>query len=534
MASPWSTKMNLHQQDFSMIADAGRSMASAYEKATEAIGKVGSAYFKEVAFENRTKEWLQSPMGKRYLKGTGVDTSDEKQLMKHVKGMVKGAGGFKEFTQQVGNELKLQQQEELFKQQQSLYFQQQEKHNAELDHANRMTSYVKNPKVTEAEEKIAGYRSRIDELTQQMEKGIISEEKFNQSFYDLGKKIGAEKKGMSGLKAKIPMLETSPESFMELYGEVSSPYQAMLKQGAAAKIQERADKKELESYKTAAERIRLQNLIEEDRSAKMMMQFEPAQRIVFDEGDKMQQVADFAEDNGLEIKPEAMEKMAQQITLVSPKEIQSAKRTYEKDNRLIEADTVFESAQYLLEFVNTKDKDGNYNTLTDTAAIEKLARMLQPDGILTEDDIDRMSGSKAVVDRFWRAVEKAKNGTLDKKSRDDLILATQSFQKVAAEIKVKGTESAIEEISRNYVSPDDDYFPAFRKQVRERFFSEEYNMIPSEFMPGNAKPVKEASTGDTVTVNVDGEDRTGVLDYTYPDGRRVVIVDGKNRIIDPE
>jgi len=539
MASPFYTPIRVNQSDFSPITRGaesyGRSVGAGLEKLGAAVGKVASSYFEKKGFEKSASDWLLTPEGKKYAKQRNLDINNPEEAHKHVTSAIKEAGGYKEFMTQVQGEVAMQRQAEVEKRQNYLFQQQQAKTEGELDHFNRMSGAVKNPKVTEVDSKISSVRTDIKDITQQLEEGGISDKEYTKSFYDLGKKLSDLKKDKSALKDVIPMGELDPQKFAEAYGPVTSPYQAMLKAGAMQKLQERKDKMELQSLDTTEKNLRIKNLQDEEKAADMSTSFNPTNRVVFEKGDAMQQVQDFAEANELQLKPEQMEKMAQQVTVVEPKEILSQKKIYEKENRITEADTVIESSKYLIDFLGTKNDKGENNPLTDTAAIEKLARMLQPTGILTEDDINRVSGSSGLVDRFHRAVQKAKDGTLDKKSRDDLRQAAKAFSQVASELKVKGTESAINELSNAFVNPNDPAYGEFKKNIRERYFSEEYNNIPKEFLPENqAKSVEEAQDGQSVRVLVKGEEKVVKLLRTMPNGQRVVMIDGKLQTIDPQ
>ena len=71
MASPYFSKINLHQQDFSVLQNAGRAWGDAYQQAGEAIGKIGSAYFKRQGMMNQAEQFAKSEMGQEYLRGQG-------------------------------------------------------------------------------------------------------------------------------------------------------------------------------------------------------------------------------------------------------------------------------------------------------------------------------------------------------------------------------------------------------------------------------------------------------------------------------
>ena len=536
MASPYHYKMNIAQADYSPIVEAGRAWNDAFKEAGEAFGKIGSAYFEEKAFEQQVSDFMKTKSGKRQLEQYGVKIDEEKpeEALKHVKGVIKSKGGFQEFRAAMMQEIQEKRNAKQARQQNYLFQEQQEKIKAEKDHAMRMNGSVPNEKATYLDNRMSEIREIRSSLGTEMENGTIDPDEYNRSFYDLGKEMTRLQKERSNTPDSTPMLELDPAKFSDAYGEVTSPYQAMLKNKAVAELQTRKDTLLNKTNKTAAEALQLKNLQDEERAAALAPTFRPTQKVILDEGVAMQEIAAFAEQNELQLSGEQMDRLKQQYTIAPVKDIRSEKRYYEKENRINDADSVIESSNYLLDFLDTKNDQGEPNPLTDTAAIEKLARMLQPTGILTEDDINRVSGSAGLVDRFHRAVQKATDGTLDEASRKDLRDAADAFRIVASELKVKGTESAISEIANSYVDPSDPYNGAFKKQVRDRFFSEEYNNIDPKFLPGNQpKSPKEASEGQRVQVMDDGKPTTGKLIRTLPNGQQVFLINGKMKTIDP-
>ena len=71
MASPYFSKINLHQQDFSVLQNVGRAWGEAYQQAGAAIGQIGSAYFKRQGMMNQAEQFAKSEMGQEYLRGQG-------------------------------------------------------------------------------------------------------------------------------------------------------------------------------------------------------------------------------------------------------------------------------------------------------------------------------------------------------------------------------------------------------------------------------------------------------------------------------
>ena len=534
MASPYFSTINLHRQDFSSLRQAGEAWGEAYQQVGKAVGEIGSAYFEEKGFEQQAADFIKTDMGKQYLKGRGVTLGDDpNEAVKLVKGMIKANGGFQNFQKQIqlNKQMEMQQQQE--QRQNYLFAQQKKEIDAKLDHFNRMSGAVKNPEVAKYDEKISGVRSEITSLTEQLESGEITGEQYEKSFYDLGKNLSSLKKEKSALSNMIPMNELDPDKFAAAYGPVNSPYQAMLKAGVMRQLQEREDKMQLQSMDTVEKALRIKNLKDEEKAASMAPNFRPDTRIVFEEGEAMQGVQDWAKENKVQLSSEQMEKMKQQYTVVSPKEILSEKRSYEKDNKVNEADEVIRNVEQLMTLIDAKKDVG------DVAAVVKMARLLEPVGILTEPDIQRFSGAQSVMKKIEKAISVSATGKLPDSSRKDLRDAAEILRDTAFKIKIAGTESAINEISNSYVNPNDPYYGSFKKQIRERFFSEEYNNIPKAFLDTYGKEDSSKSTKDSdddgnISIMHEGKRKVVKLMRTLPTGQRVVLINGEQKIIDPK
>ena len=89
MASPYFSKINLHQQDFSVLQNAGRAWGDAYQKAGEAIGQLGSAYFKRQGMMKQAEQFAKSEMGQEYLRGQGMPQDELDKLAEDPKAATK-------------------------------------------------------------------------------------------------------------------------------------------------------------------------------------------------------------------------------------------------------------------------------------------------------------------------------------------------------------------------------------------------------------------------------------------------------------
>ena len=96
------------------------------------------------------------------------------------------------------------------------------------------------------------------------------------------------------------------------------------------------------------------------------------------------------------------------------------------------------------------------NPLSSSVAKEKLARMVQPKGILTEDDLKRMGGSQAFIDRFQSFIEQQKTGTLDPKLKKYLEETTAVFRKRAQEVLMEKTDYTVKSLAKNFeITPEE-------------------------------------------------------------------------------
>ena len=82
--------------------------------------------------------------------------------------------------------------------------------------------------------------------------------------------------------------------------------------------------------------------------------------------------------------------------------------------------------------------------------------MVQPKGILTEDDLKRMGGSQAFIDRFQSFIEQQKTGTLDPKLKKYLEETTAVFRKRAQEVLMEKTDYTVKSLAKNFeITPEE-------------------------------------------------------------------------------
>ena len=205
--------------------------------------------------------------------------------------------------------------------------------------------------------------------------------------------------------------------------------------------------------------------------------------------------------------------MAQSIRFIDPEDVSSSKKSIYDRHRVADQDSIIEASEDLNALL---DSD---NPIADVAAVEKFARILQPKGLLTEDDINRVGGSKAFDDRLERAYEELKSGKLSEQAREDLRTASELFMQRASERKYLNIEKTINEVSKKYDARPED--------IRERFFSEDAMNIPAEQL----KRIKGEGGGKMMKVKHQGKVVEGEVTFEFKDGKKLVrLPNGEERV----
>lgn len=515
MASPYHQSLNLAKQDHSAIGRSGEAIGRMYAQMGDAIAKVGSAYFEEQGFKEKAKEWAGTQQGRAYLKNQGIDyDGDPAKSEKLIKGLIREQGGFKEFKKNLQEEQMLKTQQEVATQ--NAYFMEEKRseQEAQKKHYNTVNKMIPNPSLDSHKKSLTESRNKLLKLGEDVTSGKISDKQYSSSSYFIGDEIKKTKKSMEGIDEQVPMYELDPDKFNEAYGETSDPYQQKYKMEHMMNLQKRADTKSSDSVEKATKLLAYNNLVDEEKAEQGFNNFVGGKPYVFDEADRNKQVLEFQSKNKLQFSKDQRESLAQSIRYINPKDLIAQKDSLYKRDELDGDDKVISSAQELTNLLQLE------NPIADTASIEKFARILQPQGMLTEDDITRVSGSKALYDRFERAYEEIKNGTLSDSAKKDLREASDELLTLASERKFAGVERMIGELSSSYdVAPED---------IRKRFFSTDMDNVPKKALSrlnGESDEVQE--------VSINGKREQVKVVKTFPDGRKVVEINGEQKIIDP-
>lgn len=469
MASPYYTKMNLHQQDFSVLQNAGKAWADAYREAGEALGKIGSAYFQEKAFENKTKEWLKTDMGKKYLEGTGINSDDPKEAEKHVKGMIKAAGGFKEFTAQIQTEMQMKRADALEQRQNYLFQRQKQKDEGTDAFYKIMGSETSHPDYVKTEDEISGLREQLKEASKIYESDPTEENRNKISLYF--DKIGEKADALNKIPKTIPMYQASSKDFQRSFPASDNPYTNMLASQHIQKLRENEQKLGNPSQiKTQLENMEMLN----DQNAERFIGSDQLDTTpVLGKDDAIRRINKQARDQGLRLDDDQIEQALSAIPVVTDEYVTKTKADFYKKSGLDEDRIAIESGNNVLNLLQS----GESNPVKETTAIVAYAKILQPTGILTDPDIDRASGDPSLMGKFEQALQTAKEGTLTESNKQILIQATKVFQKILS-------KNAYDKIGEAQLAIGNRYEGLDMSKLRKRHFETDYSMIPKRILQG--------------------------------------------------
>jgi hypothetical protein len=169
--------------------------------------------------------------------------------------------------------------------------------------------------------------------------------------------------------------------------------------------------------------------------------------------------------------------------IIDPQKINESATKQIKQSKMDEAVDILQAGKDLKAFL----EDGS--PLSANVAKEKLARMIQPQGILTEDDLRRVGGSKGLRDRIEAAIEEMSTGKADAKTMQYLRDTAEIFERSASD-KIKFEQpKVVSFLSRSFgITPEDTLkFTTLGK------FQEYLPALPSNQAP-NTNPQNQGSS----------------------------------------
>jgi hypothetical protein len=175
--------------------------------------------------------------------------------------------------------------------------------------------------------------------------------------------------------------------------------------------------------------------------------------------------------------------------IVDPLKINELATKQIKQSKMDEAVDILQAGKDLKAFL----EDGS--PLSANVAKEKLARMIQPQGILTEDDLRRVGGSKGLRDRIDAAIEEMLTGKADAKTMQYLRDTAEIFERSASD-KIKFEQpKVVSFLSRSFgITPEDtlkfttlgkfqEYLPALPSNQSQNTNPQNQGSSPPPFQP---------------------------------------------------
>jgi hypothetical protein len=170
----------------------------------------------------------------------------------------------------------------------------------------------------------------------------------------------------------------------------------------------------------------------------------------FSDSDATNAVSNEATKLGINLNKDQLAQAVSKQKIIPTKDLRSAADTRFSKLNLDEPRTVLEAADDLESFLN----EGG--VLSGKVAKEKLARMVQPAGILTEDDLRRMGTSSAFMDSLNTLLEEKKTGKIDKTLEGYLRNTTKVFRQRAQQVLKEKTDYTVNSLANNFeITPEE-------------------------------------------------------------------------------
>lgn len=205
----------------------------------------------------------------------------------------------------------------------------------------------------------------------------------------------------------------------------------------------------------------------------------------FSESDAINDISQQASKINIDLNKDQIDLALKKQRIVDAKELRAESLRQIKATKIDEAADILEAGEQMEKFLS----DGS--PLSATIAKEKLARMVQPEGILTEDDLNRVGGSKGFRDRIKRGIQEVMDGTADAKTKEDLQKAANIFKASARDkINVEHPQ-IIKYLSETFeISPQD----AVKRTALDRYTNYMSKVSQSGQVPATSPPPPAIST----------------------------------------
>ena len=273
-------------------------------------------------------------------------------------------------------------------------------------HNKTLMQQVPNEEYTKIEKEISENRKSMQALARSGDPDLHT--KVN-NYMELIK-AGNEK--LKNISPMISMYELDPKKFDSMYGTPKTPEQMQLKQQTLMQLQKRQDELGDDYVERETKKLALKNAEQAEQAEQLVPSFEAEKRYVFSEAERQREVQKFEKSNNAQFTKEQRDSMASTIRLIEPKEIMAEKQRMFKNDEIDKDNQIIKASEELFTLL---DADQG---VTDKSSIEKYARMLQPTGILTDNDLARIGGSPDVANRIRDAFSLMKDGTMSPENEE--------------------------------------------------------------------------------------------------------------------
>lgn len=209
----------------------------------------------------------------------------------------------------------------------------------------------------------------------------------------------------------------------------------------------------------------------------------------FSESDAANAINEQASNLNINLTKDQLDLAMKKQKIIDPLKINELATKQIKQSKMDEAVDILQAGKDLKAFL----EDGS--PLSANVAKEKLARMIQPQGILTEDDLRRVGGSKGLRDRIDAAIEEMLTGKADAKTMQYLRDTAEIFERSASD-KIKFEQpKVVSFISRSFgITPEDtlrfttlnkfqEYLPVLPSNQSQNTNTQNQGSSPPPFQP---------------------------------------------------
>ena len=268
-------------------------------------------------------------------------------------------------------------------------------------------------------------------------------------------RINALEESKGEYDSQIPMLEADAPTFYRNYGTPESPEEAMILRNELIRRETRGDSLAGKSFERFSKQLQVEDTLVSRAGDQYVAEYSPP-KYYFNKSEASGAILADARAKGITLNKEQLEMAMGGVRVVDKKDLRAQSEKQFREKKVSETISILDAAKDLEAFI----EEGG--PLSAQVAKEKLARMVQPTGILTEDDLSRMGRSKGMMDRLFTTLEELKTGELDEDLKRNLLETTSVFRSLASTELTKRTDQSL-----NYLSKTFEITPAEAKEYTQ-------------------------------------------------------------------